>query len=192
VLDLGCGDGRLTVELAERGVGELVGIDLVEQAVAFARAFGSPLAPSVSFECVPVQALDAGTFDVAVVMEVLEHIPDDDLGSVVEATWQRVRDGGHLVVSVPTTNVPLIAKHERHYTEALLREQLGSRFEVESVRYVHRTGGGNRVLRRLLTNRLVTLEEPRLRRVITDLYRRRGWKAGPGDGAHLLAVCRRT
>jgi 2-polyprenyl-3-methyl-5-hydroxy-6-metoxy-1,4-benzoquinol methylase len=191
VLDLGCGDGRLTVELARRGIPEVVGVDLVEQAIAFARAFGVPLGPQVRFECLPVEELDAGVFDVAVAMEVLEHIDAHDLESVVASTWQHVRAGGWLVVSVPTTNMPLIAKHERHYTEALLREHLATRFEVESVRYVHRVSATNRALRRAFTNRLLSLEEPHLRRVGTELYDRVGRHAGPGNGAHLLATCRR-
>jgi 2-polyprenyl-3-methyl-5-hydroxy-6-metoxy-1,4-benzoquinol methylase len=192
VLDFGCGDGRLAVELARRGVPEVVGVDVVEQAIAFARAFAAPLGARVQFDCVSVEELDAGTFDVAVAMEVLEHIADDDLGRIVEALWRRVREDGTLVVSVPTTNVSLIAKHERHYTEELLRRHLAPRFEIVAVAYVHRVGVTTRALRRVLTNRLVSLEESHLRRAVTDLYRRVGRSARPDDGAHLVARCRRT
>lgn len=192
VLDLGCGDGRLAVELARRGVPEVVGVDIVEQAIAFARAFGAPYAPRLRFECMNADELDSGTFDVAVAMEVLEHVADDDLERVVEALWRQTSVNATLVVSVPTTNVSRNAKHERHYTEALLRMHLASRFEIVGVRYVHRVSGANQLLRRLLGNRLVALEEPRLRRVVSDLYRRVGRTAGPGDGAHLLATCRRV
>jgi 2-polyprenyl-3-methyl-5-hydroxy-6-metoxy-1,4-benzoquinol methylase len=191
VLDLGCGDGRLAVELARRGVDAVVGVDLVEQAIAFARAFGAPLATRVRFECTPIEALEEGDFDVAVAMEVLEHIPVQALGAVLDATWQRVRAGGRFVVSVPTTNVPLIAKHERHYTESLLREHVLPHFEVESVVFVHRASRFNRLLRRIYTNRLVTLEEPHLRRAASKLYERYGRGAAPDDGAHMLATCRR-
>ena len=192
VLDFGCGDGRLAVELARRGVPEVVGVDLVEQAIAFARVFGAPIASQLRFECLRVQDFDAGTFDTAVMMEVLEHIPGAELDSVIGALWRRVRADGALIVSVPTTNVPQNAKHERHYTEELLRSHLGARFEVDSVRYVHRASAANGMLRRMLTNRLVSLEEPHLRRFVTALYRRTGWHAGSSDGAHLLALCRRA
>ena len=90
VLDVGCGDGRLAVELARLGVPEVVGVDLVEQAIAFARAFSAPIASQLRFECLRVQDLDVGTFDTAVMMEVLEHIPAAELDAVIGALWQRV------------------------------------------------------------------------------------------------------
>ena len=191
VLDLGCGDGRLAVELARRDVPEIVGIDLVPQAIAFARGFGLPF-DAVRFECTRVEALDAGTFDTAVMMEVLEHVPDAEIGSVIDALAERVHSEGRLIVSVPTTNVPLIAKHERHYTVGLLRSHISPHFEIGTVRFVHRTSGTNRMLRHALINRFVSLEEPHLRRLVTELYRRSGRDADARDGAHLIALCRRV
>jgi 2-polyprenyl-3-methyl-5-hydroxy-6-metoxy-1,4-benzoquinol methylase len=192
VLDFGCGDGRLSVELARRGVPEVVGVDLVERAVAFARAFGLPWSAQLRFERLHVQELEAGVFDTAVAMEVLEHIHESQLAEVVEALWQRIRPGGSLIVSVPTTNTPPVEKHERHYTEVRLREHLAPRFDVHTIQYVHRATAMNRVLRRALTNRFVSLEDTRARRLIAARYRRSGLRAEAGDGAHLIAHCRRT
>jgi 2-polyprenyl-3-methyl-5-hydroxy-6-metoxy-1,4-benzoquinol methylase len=191
VLDLGCGDGRLSYELLTAGVDEVVGVDLVEQAVAFARAFNAVHGDRARFACEPVQSLPETAFDAAVAMEVLEHIPEGQLGEVLEAVRRRLRPAGCLVVSVPTTNVPLHPKHERHYTAPLLRAHLRPGFEIEDIRYVHRDTVVSRNLRRLLTNRLVHLNEPSLIRHVVRCYQRHAWTASAQDGTHIVAVCRR-
>lgn len=52
VLDVGCGPGRLTVALHERGV-QVLGLELVEQVPVLARAAGAPLAVGDVFGDVP-------------------------------------------------------------------------------------------------------------------------------------------
>lgn len=189
VLDFGCGDGRLASELLASGVPEVVGVDLVEQAVAFARAFNLGYGDRAIFRCEPVEQLNLGSFDVAVVMEVLEHVPDGELAPVVGALHDRLDPEGCLILSVPTTNAPLNPRHERHYTLELLRAHLLPRFEPVEVRYVHRLSLAERWVRRLFVNRIACLLEPALRRRATSWYERRIWHADAHDGAHLVAVC---
>lgn len=78
ILELGCGEGRLAIELASRGL-KVTGIDLsgerIKRAIALANASRSPLHPPV-FQVGDLNTirLDAGRFDCVVAHDALHHI----------------------------------------------------------------------------------------------------------------------
>jgi 2-polyprenyl-3-methyl-5-hydroxy-6-metoxy-1,4-benzoquinol methylase len=98
VLDVGCGEGVLTLEWAERlGDGRIVGIDLEDPKLRAewdkrARAnleFRAEEATHLSFT--------DDEFDLASAIEVLEHVPEPEATLAEMARVAR----GHLLVSVP-------------------------------------------------------------------------------------------
>jgi 2-polyprenyl-6-hydroxyphenyl methylase/3-demethylubiquinone-9 3-methyltransferase len=98
VLDVGCGEGRFTVELARAGA-HAVGIDVAEEPLRRARARHPELDLRLIADERSWQLEDAG-FDVVWAGEVIEHIADT-------ATWlseiRRVlRSGGSLILSTPS------------------------------------------------------------------------------------------
>jgi len=193
VLDFGCGDGRLSHELLQAGVPQVVGVDLSEQAILFARAFNWSFGERGQFVVGDVWTLgDVSSFDVAVAMEVLEHIPDSALRDVVDSIARALRLGGSLIVSVPTINVALNKKHERHYTLQLLSQQLSPLFEFEAGWCIHRLGLEERIMRRLMVNRLTCTVHPLVCGCVAHWYRRRVLYAHPWDGAHLVARFRKV
>ena len=98
VLDVGCGEGVLTAEWAERlGDGRIVGIDLDDPKL---RAEWERRArPNLEFRAEEASSLSfaAGEFDMATAIEVLEHVPEPEATlaemSRVARRW--------LLVSVP-------------------------------------------------------------------------------------------
>lgn len=79
LLDVGCGPGNITVDLADRvAPGRVVGIDAAADAVAMASEAYATSHPGVSFEVADVYALpyDDGTFDVVHAHQVLQHLAD--------------------------------------------------------------------------------------------------------------------
>lgn len=83
LLDLGCGPGTITVDLAARvAPGDVVGIDPAEEVIERARANaaaadgGTP--PNVRFEVGDAYGLtfDDGSFDVVHAHQVLQHLTD--------------------------------------------------------------------------------------------------------------------
>jgi len=118
VLEVGCGDGYFLGGLPS-SIPVRVGVDLSQKAIAFARAFH----PGLLFLCQDASLLE-GNFDIVVAIEVLEHIPEEALPMFYKALRDRVARTGKVIVSIPTTVIPLNKKHYRHYTIDLLRSQL--------------------------------------------------------------------
>jgi len=79
LLDVGCGPGTITVDLAARvAPGRVVGLDLAPEPLDEARAAAERAGADVTFEVGDVYALDAadGSFDVVHAHQVLQHLTD--------------------------------------------------------------------------------------------------------------------
>jgi SAM-dependent methyltransferase len=77
VAEIGCGDGALLAELGARGLaGELHGFEVSEEAARIARGRGAPgLAGVTVYDGTRVPA-DDGSFDLAILSHVVEHVPE--------------------------------------------------------------------------------------------------------------------
>jgi 2-polyprenyl-3-methyl-5-hydroxy-6-metoxy-1,4-benzoquinol methylase len=98
VLDVGCGEGVLTVEWAERlGDGRVVGIDLEDPKLR--AEWEQRERPNLEFRAEEATRLSFADdeFDLAAAIEVLEHVPDPEATLREMARVAR----GHLLVSVP-------------------------------------------------------------------------------------------
>jgi SAM-dependent methyltransferase len=98
VLDVGCGEGVLTVEWAERlGDGRVVGIDLDDPKLA--REWEGRRRPNLEFRVEEATALSFADdeFELAAAIEVLEHVPEPEATLAEMARVARDR----LLVSVP-------------------------------------------------------------------------------------------
>lgn len=190
LLEVGCGDGRLIAELLNAGLSGITGIDTDERAVLFAKAFN--FGQDVSIHAGDVRQLEAGDFDGAVAMEVLEHIPESELPSIVKAIWERTEPAAFLVITVPTTNVPVTSAHFRHYDLELLKRHLEPFFQIKEFQFLHKPGRVEKLLRKLAMNRLFVLNETRLLRMVSRAYRSVALAADSSNGSHLLAVAHRV
>jgi 2-polyprenyl-3-methyl-5-hydroxy-6-metoxy-1,4-benzoquinol methylase len=98
LLDVGCGEGVLTHQWAERlGDRRVVGIDLDDPLLH--AEWEQRRAPNLDYQVMKAENLPFadGEFDVATAIEVLEHVPDP---AHTVAEMARVASG-HLLVSVP-------------------------------------------------------------------------------------------
>lgn len=118
ILDAGCGSGRNMVELAHYGT--VIGAELSERAVAKARERGAGEVVCCSLEDLP---FDGNSFDLAVCLDVIEHL-DDDLAALKELR-RVVAPGGFLVVTVPAyqwlwSHHDVVNQHRRRYSRRRL------------------------------------------------------------------------
>jgi len=126
VLDAGCGSGRNMVELAE--LGAVTGVELSKTSVSLARA---RLLGNVVEGSVLAMPFDPDSFDLAVSLDVIEHL-DDDVEALRELR-RVVAPGGALLVTVPAyawlwSGHDEINHHHRRYTRRSLQrvaEQAG-------------------------------------------------------------------
>lgn len=98
VLDVGCGEGVLTFKWAEKlGDKPVLGIDLADPKLL--AEWQTRQRPNLEFRTMPADQLpfEAGSFDLAAAIEVLEHVPDPErtLSEMVRVAAR------HVLVSVP-------------------------------------------------------------------------------------------
>ncbi|MCB9078071.1 MAG: class I SAM-dependent methyltransferase [Anaerolineaceae bacterium] len=184
LLDIGCGDGRLLNMLQDQ-VPQLVGVDLVKQAVLFAKAFN----PSLRIYLCDVSQVP-GQFELATLVEVMEHIPDPAYPEFINKVANKLTPNGKLVVSVPTTNLPLNKKHYRHYDLSLLQEQLNASFQIENYWYLTKNGSFYELFRWLLQPTVGIVQPSSWRRIVWRLHRKCSYMASSHTGRHLVAVAR--
>lgn len=126
LLDVGCGDGRLCYELKDENV-NYTGIDYSSRAIAFARAFN----PKSTFQVLSTLELPfENEFDIVTFIEVIEHIPPNDIPVCIENLNKTLKPGGRLVISTPSVNVPVSSKHYQHFTAESLIKLLPGNFEL--------------------------------------------------------------
>lgn len=120
VLDAGCGDGRFSYEVKRNHPDvRISGADYSARAIAFAKAFS----PNIEFAVRDLSATAASdVFDKVASIEVLEHIPPDQIPDFASNLVKQVKPGGLLVVTVPSVNLPVSPKHYQHFTPARLQE----------------------------------------------------------------------
>jgi len=95
VLDIGCGTGHLSAEIADRG-SDVVGIDAAEGMVAQARA----QYPDLTFDVADAREYDPGTFDAVFSNAALHWIPRDDHDAVLSMVVDALTEGGRFVAEL--------------------------------------------------------------------------------------------
>jgi SAM-dependent methyltransferase len=118
ILDAGCGSGRNMLDLARYGT--VTGVELSETSVELARArdAGTVLAGSVMD-----MPFDDDSFDLAVCLDVIEHLEDDV--SALRELRRVLSPGGALLLTVPAyqwlwSSHDEINHHHRRYSSRML------------------------------------------------------------------------
>jgi len=98
-LDLGCGGGHVTMELARRAgaSGSVLGIDLDEELLGIARSeAAAQRLRNVTFRAAPVETLSEADFDVAYARMLLEHVSNP--AGIVALMTAALKPGGIVIV----------------------------------------------------------------------------------------------
>lgn len=143
-LDIGCGNGCMTMAAAQRGA-SAVGVSIDAESLARARAFAARmgLADRCRFEARSIfdrETESLGSFDQVILFEVLEHLVDDEKAMAICAG--RLKPGGWLHITVPNRDNHMhfegISRvengaHVRHGYDFRMLEELARRHGLEPV-----------------------------------------------------------
>lgn len=103
-LDVGCGGGILTENMAQRGA-RVTGIDMGEAPLSVARLHAQESGVSVDYRQITAEDLareQPGNYDIVSCLEMLEHVPEPQ--SVVNACASLARPGADLYFSTINRN----------------------------------------------------------------------------------------
>lgn len=103
-LDVGCGGGILTEDMARRGA-EVTGIDMGEAPLSVARLHALESAVEVNYQRVTAEDLAQSqpeSYDIVSCLEMLEHVPEPQ--SVIDACASLAKPGANLYFSTINRN----------------------------------------------------------------------------------------
>jgi SAM-dependent methyltransferase len=216
VLEIGCGNGRLLVELARRGaIGEGVGIDPARSRIEFARRWAADeRLETLRFEAADALELEpsAGVYDAIVCITgtfgYFEPLGSGTAAALLRRWTTGLRPGGLLVLELyPHPEIVRLLEAGGE-TLRLWRElgpedpwrfylsefRLEDRLLVHSKTFIHRTTGEVDVGRR---ESLELYSEARLGELLSgagliEICCRDGWTDTPYDGAETMVVTARA
>jgi len=173
IVDIGCGDGRFSRELARTFQSTtVVGIDYSERAIALASAM-NPDVSNLKFQQIDIaKNINLEPSDRAVLMEVFEHLPIESAGNFMASVRKLIRNDGVLYLTVPHENKPLEYKHFQHFSIEKILDYLRPHFNVVEVVPFERISLCRGVMLKALSNRLFILNNQRLLTMIYKWYKK--------------------
>jgi len=134
ILDAGCGTG-LNLKFLDR-YGEVIGLDISEDALYFTKLRGNSSLICASVDKLP---LKSDIFQMICALDVLEHIDNDE--SAMREFYRVLEPGGYLILTVPAfkflwSRHDIAAHHKRRYNKVSLIQSLRScEFSVDKSTY---------------------------------------------------------
>jgi 2-polyprenyl-3-methyl-5-hydroxy-6-metoxy-1,4-benzoquinol methylase len=170
LVDIGCGDGRLTKELTEEFKNKDVeGIDYSEKAITLAKL----MHPQGKYHCIDILNTHFNKkYDIALLIEVFEHIPPEISDTFLSAVARLMNKDGTLLLTVPHINAPLDPKHYRHFSVETLSSCLDKYFNIVEIVPFEKIDKRKEVIDLLLTNKLFILNSKRLNQLIYNYYKK--------------------
>jgi 2-polyprenyl-3-methyl-5-hydroxy-6-metoxy-1,4-benzoquinol methylase len=142
VLDIACGDGYGCRIMAPQ-VGQVLGVDINQPLIA-ANQQGNNI-ENIAYDvgdCFALQLAD-GAVTGATAMELIEHLPVDQVDGFVSEVRRVIKPGGSFICSTPQNShgdIPLVPWHIKEYSVAELRAILERHFS--SVKILSSKSGG--------------------------------------------------
>lgn len=136
-LDIGCGFGYAMLALGDLGFARVEGLEASEQQAARARKYG--LSVSVTADTISWLSGRPDTFAVVLLLDVLEHFPNEQQIPLLAAIHRSLIPGGRVIVKTPNAN-SIVASRWRyidftHHTS----------FTEHSLSFVLRNAGYDRI-----------------------------------------------
>lgn len=168
-IDIGCGDGRFTQELQENHPNKtIVGVDYSQRAISLAHAMN----PKGDYRCVDITKwTPERSFDIAVLMEVFEHIPVECGDDFLYAVSKMLCPAGMLFMTVPHQNKPVEYKHFRHFDAESIVRCLEPYYKIIDIIPFELISYKKKLIDVLLTNNYFILNHQGLKNKLYSYYK---------------------
>jgi 2-polyprenyl-3-methyl-5-hydroxy-6-metoxy-1,4-benzoquinol methylase len=103
IVDIGCGYGGLLAFLQAQGYRSVVGVDVSPQQVEAAGRLGFQV---VEAEMMSYLRSRIETFEAIVAIDVLEHVPKDEMLDTLRSVYAALKPGGRLIVQTANADGP--------------------------------------------------------------------------------------
>jgi 2-polyprenyl-3-methyl-5-hydroxy-6-metoxy-1,4-benzoquinol methylase len=115
VLDVGCGDGGISIAFCKQGKTEMYGIDINPMGVYKSKVRAKEEEATINFLIADGLNLPfkLGAFDVVICNDVMEHVPKPR--QLAKEVYRSLKNGGFLYLSVPNGISPDSIIHDAHY-----------------------------------------------------------------------------
>ena len=150
-LDFGCGDGRFINEFRKSNNNKLYGYEISDKACLFFKAFNPD---SILINEFNELKKYEHFFDAVNFSEVIEHIPDENIGENIDIIHKIMKKGAVLTITAPSDNHAVTEKHYRHYNlNSLLKNFDKEKFEVIEKKFLFKSNILKTVVRKIIFNR---------------------------------------
>jgi len=188
LLDIGCGDGRFLREVVNAIPDRIYkGIDISEASIRFAKAF-NPNTDFVSGDITEANVLDR-KYDVIILIETIEHIPQNLLPKFLKAVSQHLAPNGKIVITVPSKAWPTHPKHFQHFDRESLTSTLEPLFNIESWHFLNRKSYLYSQMRRFCANKYFAITHGKILDKFYAYYRSKLSKATEQNAERLCVIC---
>lgn len=191
ILDVGCGDGKFLYQCNKKFANKkLVGLDYSETAINMAKALNN----SINYIKGDIGDREKITekYDIITLIEVLEHIPPKEISDFIANIKHHLNDNGQLIITVPSKNIPTTSKHYQHFDLDSIRLVISPHFEIENIYYLNKISISEKIIRRLLSNRLFILNEQRLLNLLYNLYKNKNLLGSEKNTKRICVFCKKS
>lgn len=190
LIDIGCGDGRATTYLkSQHPAMNVIGTDYSAKALALARVMSNNT--QIIWEQMDLRhphETRLGSANCVTAIEVLEHIPPEQLPDVVRGVFNILADTGRFIITVPTTQTPPPRKHYQHFTQESITNVLEKAgFRIERIDGQERSKHWLLFIYKFFDNRWWSIK-PAVRWFNTTLYPNYISTCNPSDANRFVIV----
>lgn len=189
LLDVGCGDGRLLNFLGSNYFERYEGIDLSKDSIVLAQVLNR----KKCFFDIEIGKVRK-KFDLVVLLEVLEHIPEVQITALLKSVGKRLGVSGKVLICVPSVhNQPVPTKHYRHYTLKLLTQQLQrANLQICETHFVYKNYFLTWLIAKFSHNRFFTLNQSVITRLLWRAHQKTGYWATEHNAKHIIVLAQQS
>ena len=190
ILDVGCGDGRITKELSSSFPNKkITGVDYSDKAINLAKA----LNPSGDYKCIDICTNNnLSHYDAITLIEVFEHIPINNCRSFANALSSILAKNGLLYITVPHKNKTITDKHFQHFSFDSLYDYFKNDFECVQIKYIQKHNKILTLLNYLFSNRYWLISNKFLNNIFYSYYKKRFFNASENNCGRIFLKLRKN